>query len=93
MLGLPDGFGVPQGKEGPGGLVFGVSGLVKGGPHRPQGFVSAQRGDSKKHCRIACIESLTRGEALHFLIDTLQPVAQQLGRQAQVNAVQEPPTP
>ena len=73
--------------------MFDVADLVKDAHILPQAFVSAQRGDSEQDFRSACIESLTRGEALDFMIDTLQTVAQQLGRQAQVNAVQEPPTP
>ena len=82
-----------DGKTRRGGLVFDVADLVKDAHILPQAFVSAQRGDSEQDFRSACIESLTRGEALDFMIDTLQTVAQQLGRQAQVNAVQEPPTP
>lgn len=93
VLGLPHGLAVLHGKTRRGGLVFDVADLVKDAHILPQAFVSAQRGDSEQDFRSACIESLTRGEALDFMIDTLQTVAQQLGRQAQVNAVQEPPTP
>nr|WP_279343435.1 type I-F CRISPR-associated endonuclease Cas1f [Variovorax terrae] len=93
VLGLPHGLAVLHGKTRRGGLVFDVADLVKDAHILPQAFVSAQRGDSEQEFRRACIESLTRGEALDFMIDTLQAVALQLGRQAQASATQEPRAP
>ena len=48
----------------------------------PQAFVSAMRGDDEQTFRQACIEALTRGEALDFIIDTLKDVAERRGRAA-----------
>ena len=88
VLGLPHGLAVLHGKTRRGGLVFDVADLVKDAHILPQAFVSAQRGDSEQDFRRACIESLTQGEALDFMIETLQAVALQLGRQAQAAATQ-----
>ncbi len=41
----------------------------------PQAFISAVRGDTEQEFRRACIDSLTRTEALDFMIDTLKEVA------------------
>ncbi|MFB4392638.1 MULTISPECIES: type I-F CRISPR-associated endonuclease Cas1f [unclassified Pseudomonas] len=79
VLGLPHGLAVLHGKTRRGGLVFDVADLVKDGLILPQAFLSAMRGDDEQAFRQACIESLTRNEALDFMIDSLKAVAQQLG--------------
>lgn len=75
VLGLPHGLAVLHGKTRRGGLVFDVADLVKDAIILPQAFVSAVRGDDEQEFRRACIESLTRNEALDFMIDTVQAVA------------------
>jgi CRISPR-associated protein Cas1 len=82
VLGLPHGLAVLHGKTRKGGLVFDVADLVKDATILPQAFVSAMRGDSERDFREACIEQLTRSEALDFMIDTLKEVALRLGRLA-----------
>ncbi|MFM2067100.1 MAG: type CRISPR-associated endonuclease Cas1 [Pseudomonadota bacterium] len=82
VLGLPHGLAVLHGKTRKGGLVFDVADLVKDATILPQAFVSAMRGDSEREFREACIEQLTRSEALDFMIDTLKEVALRLGRLA-----------
>ena len=89
VLGLPHGLAVLHGKTRRGGLVFDVADLVKDAIILPQAFVSAMRGDSEQDFRQACIEQLTRSEALDFMIDTLKAVALRLGRQAQGAADEE----
>ncbi|MFK3771044.1 type I-F CRISPR-associated endonuclease Cas1f [Pseudomonas sp. NPDC089406] len=79
VLGLPHGLAVLHGKTRRGGLVFDAADLVKDGLILPQAFISAMRGDDEQAFRQACIESLTRNEALDFMIDSLKAVAQQLG--------------
>lgn len=44
---------------------------------------SATRGDTEQEFRQACIEILTRSEALDFMIDTIKEVAQLMGQLAQ----------
>ncbi|MDB5870471.1 MAG: cas1f, partial [Polaromonas sp.] len=75
VLGLPHGLAVLHGKTRRGGLVFDVADLVKDATILPQAFISAMRGDTEQEFRRACIESLTRSEALDFMIDTLKDVA------------------
>ena len=75
VLGLPHGLAVLHGKTRRGGLVFDVADLVKDATILPQAFISAMKGDTEQEFRQACIESLTRGEALDFMIDTLKEVA------------------
>ena len=75
VLGLPHGLAVLHGKTRRGGLVFDVADLVKDATILPQAFISAVRGDSEQDFRRACIEALTRSEALDFMIDTLKDVA------------------
>ncbi|WP_458378609.1 type I-F CRISPR-associated endonuclease Cas1f [Pseudomonas chlororaphis] len=82
VLGLPHGLAVLHGKTRRGGLVFDVADLVKDGLILPQAFISAIRGDDEQAFRQACIENLTRSEALDFMIDSLKDVAQQLGAPA-----------
>jgi CRISPR-associated protein Cas1 len=74
---------VLHGKTRRGGLVFDVADLVKDAVILPQAFLSAMSGDDEQAFRRACIENLTRTEALDFMIDTLKEVALMLGRQAQ----------
>lgn len=75
VLGLPHGLAVLHGKTRRGGLVFDVADLVKDATILPLAFVSAMRGDDEQTFRQSCIEALTRGEALDFMIDTLKDVA------------------
>lgn len=83
VLGLPHGLAVLHGKTRRGGLVFDVADLVKDAVILPQAFVSAIRGHSEQEFRQACIEALTRAEALDFMIDTLKAIALTLGRTAE----------
>ena len=64
-----------HGKTRRGGLVFDVADLIKDAIILPQAFISAMRGDDESAFRRACIEQLTRSEALDFMIDTLKSVA------------------
>lgn len=82
VLGLPHGLAVLHGKTRRGGLVFDVADLVKDATILPQAFISAMRGDDEQTFRRACIEALTRTEALDFMIDTLKAIAEQIGSQA-----------
>ena len=75
VLGLPHGLAVLHGKTRRGGLVFDVADLVKDATIMPQAFIAAMRGDDERDFRRACIDSLTRSEALDFMIDTLKEVA------------------
>jgi len=75
VLGLPHGLAVLHGKTRRGGLVFDVADLVKDATILPQAFISAMRGDTVQEFRQACIDNLTRTEALDFMIDTLKAVA------------------
>lgn len=83
VLGLPHGLAVLHGKTRRGGLVFDAADLVKDAVILPQAFISAMRGDDEQEFRQACIESLTRSEALDFMIDSLKAIAEQLGSAAQ----------
>ena len=82
VLGLPHGLAVLHGKTRRGGLVFDVADLVKDAVVLPQAFVSATRGDTEQEFRQACIEGLTRSEALDLMIETLKEVAVRTGLQA-----------
>jgi CRISPR-associated protein Cas1 len=77
VLGLPHGLAVLHGKTRRGGLVFDAADLVKDAVILPQSFISAMRGDDEQEFRRACIEALTRTEALDFMIETLKAVALQ----------------
>ena len=79
VLGLPHGLAVLHGKTRRGGLVFDVADLVKDALILPQAFLSAARGDEEQEFRRNCIESLTRAEALDFMLDTLKDIAMKLG--------------
>lgn len=83
VLGLPHGLAVLHGKTRRGGLVFDVADLVKDAIILPLAFVCAMRGDEEQEFRQACIESLTRTEALDFMIDTLKSIAERTGRMAE----------
>lgn len=80
VLGLPHGLAVLHGKTRRGGLVFDIADLVKDAIILPQAFVSAMRGDDEQGFRQACIDSLTRAEALDFMIDTLKAIALEIGK-------------
>ena len=82
VLGIPHGLAVLHGKTRRGGLVFDVADLVKDAVILPQAFISAMRGHDEQEFRQACIENLTRTEALDFMIETLKDVAQRIGRMA-----------
>jgi len=75
VLGLPHGLAVLHGKTRRGGLVFDAADLIKDSVILPQAFVSAMRGDDEQTFRQACIEQLTRTEALDFIVETLQDIA------------------
>lgn len=79
VMGISHGLSVLHGKTRRGGLVFDVADLVKDAVILPQAFISAMRGDEEQEFRQACIERLTRTEALDFMIDTLKAVATELG--------------
>lgn len=79
VLGLPHGLAVLHGKTRRGGLVFDVADLIKDAMILPQAFLSAAQGDEEQEFRRACIETMTRLEALDFMIETLQRVAVDLG--------------
>lgn len=83
VLGLPHGLAVLHGKTRRGGLVFDVADLVKDAHILPQAFISAMAGHEEQEFRQACIESLTRGEALDFMIDTLKQIAEEIGSQVE----------
>lgn len=80
VLGIPHGLAVLHGKTRRGGLVFDVADLIKDATILPQAFISAVRGDEEQEFRQACIENLTRSEALDFMIDTLKDVAEHTGQ-------------
>ena len=88
VLGIPHGLAVLHGKTRRGGLVFDVADLVKDAIILPQAFVSAARGHSEQEFRQACIDTLTKSEALDFMIDTLKATAESFGRLAQGSADQ-----
>jgi CRISPR-associated protein Cas1 len=83
VLGLPHGLAVLHGKTRRGGLVFDAADLIKDAIIVPQAFVSAMRGDEEQQFRRQCIESLTRSEALDFMIDQLKAIAIDTSRLAQ----------
>ncbi len=83
VLGLPHGLAVLHGKTRRGGLVFDIADLVKDAIILPQAFLSGMRGDTEQQFRQACIESLTRTEALDFMIDTIKAVSLEVGTLAQ----------
>jgi CRISPR-associated protein Cas1 len=82
VLGLPHGLAVLHGKTRRGGLVFDVADLVKDAVILPQAFLSAMRGDTEQDFRQACIDALTRSEALDFMVDTLKATALSIGQLA-----------
>lgn len=79
VLGLPHGLAVLHGKTRRGGLVFDVADLVKDASILPQAFISAERGDEDQEFRVACLDVLTRTEALDFMIDTIKTTAASVG--------------
>jgi CRISP-associated protein Cas1 len=79
VLGLPHGLAVLHGKTRRGGLVFDVADLIKDASILPQAFISATRGDEEQEFRVACLETLTRTEALDFMIDTIKETALAMG--------------
>jgi len=79
VLGLPHGLAVLHGKTRRGALVFDVADLVKDALILPQAFASAMRGDDEQQFRSACIEILTRTEALDFMIESLKTLSEEGG--------------
>jgi CRISPR-associated protein Cas1 len=75
VLGLPHGLAVLHGKTRRGGLVFDVADLIKDAFVLPLAFVSASRGDEPQQFRDACVDMLTRYEALDIMIETLKSIA------------------
>ncbi|MDR2050931.1 MAG: type I-F CRISPR-associated endonuclease Cas1f [Deltaproteobacteria bacterium] len=75
VLGLPHGLAVLHGKTRRGGLVFDAADLIKDATILPQAFISAMRGDTEQEFRSACVEALTRTEALDFMIESLKTIA------------------
>ena len=75
VLGLPHGLAVLHGKTRRGGLIFDAADLVKDAAIMPQAFISAMRGDTEREFRAACVETLTRSEALDFMIESLKSIA------------------
>ena len=73
---------VMNGKTRRGGRVVDAAELVKDAIVLPQAFISAARGDTEQEFRQACIEQLTRKEALDFMIDILKAIALETGRLA-----------
>lgn len=82
VLGLPHGLAVLHGKTRRGGLVFDAADLVKDANILPQAFISAMHGDDEQTFRRSCIDTLTRSDALDFMIDTLKAVALDIAAQA-----------
>lgn len=82
VLGLPHGLAVLHGKTRRGGLVFDVADLVKDAHVLPQAFLSAMKVDDEQQFRQSCIDSLTRGEALDFMIDTVKHIAFSISQRA-----------
>jgi CRISPR-associated protein Cas1 len=82
VLGLPHGLAVLHGKTRRGGLVFDVADLIKDSTILPQAFISAARGDEDQEFRVACLESLTKTEALGFMIDVVKRTAVEAGTPA-----------
>lgn len=72
VLGLPHSLAVLHGKTRRGGLVFDIADLIKDAAILPQAFLSAAKGHTEGEFRQACIEALTRTEALDFMIDTVK---------------------
>ena len=85
VLGLPHALAVLHGKTRRGGLVFDIADLIKDALILPQAFVSAARGHSEQEFRQACIEALTRTEALDFMIDTVKLTAATVSQMAQAS--------
>ncbi len=82
VLGLPHGLAVLHGKTRRGGLVFDLADLVKDAVILPQAFMSATRGHTEQEFRQACIEALTRTEALDFMIDVVKRTAASVSQMA-----------
>ncbi len=72
VLGVPHSLAVLHGKTRRGGLVFDIADLIKDAVILPQAFLSAAKGHNEQEFRQACIEVLTRTEALDFMIDTIK---------------------
>jgi CRISPR-associated protein Cas1 len=82
VLGLPHALAVLHGKTRRGGLVFDIADLIKDAVILPQAFLSATRGHTEQEFRQACIEALTRTEALDFMIDVVKRTAGTVSKMA-----------
>lgn len=74
VLGLPHGLSVLHGKTRRGGLVFDVADLIKDATILPQAFISSVQGNEERDFRQACIELLSRDEALDFMINRVKEI-------------------
>lgn len=84
-LGIPHSLAVLHGKTRRGGLVFDIADLIKDAVILPQAFLSAARGHGEQEFRRACIEALTRTEALDFMIDTVKLTAATVSKMTPAN--------
>ncbi|MBQ0937892.1 type I-F CRISPR-associated endonuclease Cas1f [Ideonella paludis] len=82
VLGVPHSLAVLHGKTRRGGLVFDIADLIKDAVILPQAFLSAAKGHSEQEFRQACTETLTRTEALDFMIDTIKLTAATVSKMA-----------
>jgi CRISPR-associated protein Cas1 len=62
--------------------VFDIADLIKDAVILPQAFVSAAKGHSEQEFRQACIETLTRTEALDFMIEVVKRTAATVSKMA-----------
>ena len=79
VLGLPHGLSVLHGKTGRGALVFDAADLIKVAIILPQAFISANVGHDHQEFRDSCIDTLTRSEALDFIIESLKTISTSIG--------------
>ena len=79
VLGLPHGLSVLHGKTGRGALVFDAADLIKDAIILPQAFISANVGHDHQEFRDSCIDTLTRSEALDFIIESLKTISTSIG--------------
>jgi CRISPR-associated protein Cas1 len=85
VLGLPHALAVLHGKTRRGGLVFDVADLIKDAIILPQAFLSSTQGHTEQEFRHACIDALTRAEALDFMIDVIKSTAATVSQMALAN--------
>ncbi len=76
VIGLPHGLAVLHGKTRRGGLVFDVADLIKDAMVLPYAFISSMAGEEEAEFRQRIINGFNKHNALDFMIDTIQSVAQ-----------------